>query len=89
MEDFDDLVEFLQELFDEENVNLLSKKLMSDALLHYVYFPQVVGSILNTNSPPLVSISTALYIILQTQRQFKYNPLINSISIALMHQSIP
>ncbi len=62
--------------------------LLSNALLYYTYLPLVVGSIVS-ESKPIISISTAEFILIQTLRQIKYSPFINTIVGALLLDRIP
>lgn len=69
IDDMDDILEFVQEIFEIENPTIRS--LLSNALLNYFYFPVVVKSISGAIDCPEpkryeVSISTALFVLNRT-----------------------
>ena len=92
MEDLEDSVEFLNELFEQCQANKLVGRLLNNALLHYCYLPVVVpalvGSIKGFNAPN-ISISTALFMITYTFKQLKSQPLHNALALVLIHDKLP
>ena len=74
MEDLQDTIEFLNELFEQCAMNKTVVKLLTNALLHYCYLPVVlpalVGSTKAANAPK-ISITTALFMVTMTFKQLK------------------
>lgn len=67
VEDLQDMIEYIHEIFEINN--LVVNALLSNALLHYCYLPMIVGSVVNVEMKPKISISTALIILILTFKQ--------------------
>lgn len=66
MEDLEDSVEFVNELFEQCSENKVVRKLLTNALLHYCYLPVVIPALVGSTkdfNAPNISISTALFMI--------------------------
>jgi hypothetical protein len=61
---------------------------MSNALLFYCYLPLVVGSIA-CESKPIIALSTAQFILMQTFSRIKYLPIINTLVGSLILNKVP
>jgi len=85
-EELQDLLEYLQEVFDCDNQ--LVGDLLTNALLFYCYFPVVLGS-LAAETKPIISISTAQFVLMRSFAIFRYQPLVNSIVGALLLDRVP
>lgn len=68
--------------------NRVVSELFSNALLHYVYLPVVLGSLVSENKP-IISISTAHFILIQTFSHVKHQPIVNAIVGALLLERVP
>ncbi len=92
VDDLQDAVEFLNELYEQCASNKTVVRMLTNALLHYCYLPLVipalVGTIKGFNAPKL-SISTALYMITLTFKQIKSQALHNALALILIHDKIP
>ncbi|TNV84769.1 hypothetical protein FGO68_gene16079 [Halteria grandinella] len=86
VEEMQDQLEYLQEVFECDN--RIVSDLLSNALLHYCYLPVVLGS-LASEQKPLISISTAEFILIRTLHHIKYQPFVNTIVGALLLDKIP
>ena len=66
MEDLEDSVEFVNELFEQCSENKVVSKLLTNALLHYCYLPVVIPALVGSekgSNAHNISISTALFMI--------------------------
>jgi len=61
---------------------------MSNTLLYYCYLPLVVGSIA-CESKPIIALSTAQFILIQTFSRIKYLPVINTLVGSLILNKVP
>jgi hypothetical protein len=90
IEDIEDILEHVQEVFEIENAT--TRQLMCNAMLHYFYFPVIVGSLSNSASNSTehqVSMNTALFVLNKSFKMIKFQPLLNSVCIALMSNRVP
>jgi hypothetical protein len=85
IEDVEDILEYVQEIFEIENET--TRRLMCNALMHYFYSPIIIGTL--TSTLPEIAPSTALFILNKTFSMIKFQPLINSITIALLSKEGP
>lgn len=85
-EELQDLLEYLQEVF--ECGNRPAAELLANALLFYCYFPVVLGS-LAAETKPIISISTAQFVLIRTFHVCRFQPLVNSIVAALLLDRVP
>ncbi len=86
VEELHDVMDFVQEIFDCDNREV--SDIMSNTLLYFCYLPAVLGSIGSENKP-ILSISTAEYVLVQTFGRLKYQPLINTIVGCILLDKIP
>jgi hypothetical protein len=86
VEEMQDMMDYFQEVYDCDNRAV--SDLLTNALLHYCYLPVVLGS-LATENRPILSISTAQFILIQTFARFRYQPLVNTLVGALLLERIP
>lgn len=95
IDDIDDILEYVQEIFEIENET--TRSLLCNALLSYFFLPVVVQSLAGTkqsfehtcNQIYKVSVNTALFMLDRTCKNITFQPLINSICIALLSQTGP
>jgi hypothetical protein len=87
MEDFQDLLDYIQEIFDINNRTV--SEAMLNALLNYCYLPVVLGSLVCIESKPAISINTSLYILSHTFKNITYAPLVGVIAAGLMLPTLP
>lgn len=74
MDDLQDTIEFLNELFEQCAMNKTVVKLLTNALLHYCYLPVVLPALVGASkaaNAPKISISTALFMVTMTFKQLK------------------
>lgn len=63
---------------------------MCNAVMHYFYLPVIVGSLTGSQiTQNQVSVNTALFILNKTLKMVTFQPLINSICIALLSKDGP
>lgn len=92
IEDLQDTVEFINELFEQCAANKTTNKLLTNALLHYCYLPVVIPALVGSTkgfNAPNISISTALFIVTLTFKQVKSQPLHNALALVLIHDKLP
>lgn len=92
MDDLQDAVEFLNELYEQCTLNKTVVKLLTNALLHYCYLPVVMPALVGATksfNAPKISISTALFMVTLTFKQIKSQPLHNALALILIHDRIP
>eukprot|EP00347_Sterkiella_histriomuscorum_P015039 403358539 len=87
VEELQDLMEFMQEIFEVDNQVI--NDMLANCLLHYCYLPVVLGSLVSVSQKPLISINTAQYTLIQTFMNLKYQPLINTIVASLLLHKLP
>lgn len=86
VEEMQDLMEFLQEIFECDNSTV--SDMLTNSLLFYCYYPVILGS-LASETKPIISISTAQFILIRSFSVFKYQPLVNSVVGALLLDRVP
>lgn len=69
VEEMHDIMDFIQEIYECDNRAV--SDMLTNALLFYCYFPVVLGS-LASETKPIISISTAQFILIQTFSHLKY-----------------
>ena len=87
VEDVDDNLEYIQEIFEISNNTI--RELLCNSLLHYFYLPVIVGSLAGGEKEYQVSVNTALFVLNKTMQMIKFEPLINTICIALLAKEGP
>ena len=64
-----DYIDFVNEFFEHCVQNKTTNRLLTNALLHYCYFPVIIPALVGSTkafNAPNVSINTALYIVTLT-----------------------
>ncbi len=79
-------MDYFQEVFDCENKTV--SDLLTNSLLFYCYLPCVVGSIA-CESKPVIAMSTAMYVLMQSFSRVKYQPFINTLVGSLILNKVP
>jgi hypothetical protein len=86
VEELNDVMDFVQEIFECDNREV--SDILSNSLLYFCYLPAVLGSIAS-ETKPILSISTAEYVLVQTFGRLKYQPFINTIVGCILLDKIP
>jgi hypothetical protein len=86
VEELHDVMDFVQEIFECDNREV--SDILSNSLLYFCYLPAVLGSI-PSETKPILSISTAEYVLVQTFARLKYQPFINTIVGCILLDKIP
>lgn len=81
-----DQLEYLQEVFECDN--RVVNELLANSLLHFCYLPVVLGSIASEQKP-IISISTAEFLLIRTLHHIKYQPFVNVLVGALLLDKVP
>lgn len=92
MEDLQDTVEFINDLYEQCQANKTMVKLLTNALLHYCYLPVVIPALVGATkgfNAANISISTALFMVTLTFKQIKSQPLHNALALVLVHDRLP
>ena len=92
MEELQDQIEFLSEIYEGCAMNKVAIELLTNALLHYCYLPVVIPALVGatkSHNAPNISISTALYVVTQTFKSIKSQQLHNALGLILVHNKIP
>lgn len=85
IEETEDLLEYIQEIFEIENAT--TRSLLCNSLMHYFYIPIIIGSL--TSTIPEISVNTALFMLNKTFRMVTFEPFINAITIGLLSKEGP